>query len=131
MREPMLAFIWQVWGYKMRELKFRAYCQGQMWTVTDLNWTDNSIKLDIGLLNGYLEGLRDWLKNVDLMQYTGLNDKNQKEIYEGDIVQTPNKQQKFVVEISDYMQLGFIQQTQGLLEVIGNIYENPDLLETK
>ena len=93
----------------------------------------------------------DWIVNNDLhlMQSTGLKDKNGKEIFEGDVVQFED-----CSEASDflYINTGIIEWCQGgfhvtnrdsvLMEdlldgefldviIIGNVYENPELLEDK
>lgn len=71
-----------------------------------------------------------------LMQYTGLKDKNGKEIYEGDIVRLPEDEDyKYYSIIYSKNRLGFTLSNGcgfGLsygIEVVGNIYENPELLE--
>lgn len=70
-------------------------------------------------------------------QYTGLHDKNGKEIYEGDIITNGDKNIKYIVEWCDaglkarqYNNRSYIglKYWQDVLEVIGNIYDNPELL---
>lgn len=108
---------------------------------------NNSME-EISLTNCYYTNL-DYSK---LMQSTGLRDKNGKLIYEGDIVQFYNDEFLQTMKIiwdndeldfkairlkknvecyeKDFLYLGYIKKEDSL-EVIGNIYENPELLEVK
>ena len=92
-----------------------------------------------GLVN-IIEGkIEDAPKNIILMQFTGLKDKNGKEIYEGDIFTFTNGPRKTVAKVvfeeamfkmKDNNGWGaMILQREGDMEVIGNIYENPELLK--
>lgn len=74
-----------------------------------------------------------------LMQYTGLKDRNGKDIYEGDILSRKNL--KYIVKWSsnhmfaltvDNMEVGMLcEVTTEEFEIVGNIYENPELLSNR
>jgi len=72
----------------------------------------------------------------ELMQYTGLKDKDGKEIYEGDVVQFKSIRgiiERYEVEYTNYGEWAIGMHRLSMrfkgFEVIGNIYENPELLE--
>lgn len=70
-----------------------------------------------------------------VMQYIGLKDKNGKEIYEGDIVDLMTRSGKLFNGVVRWSGIGFnvdpigyFPEYEDELEVIGNIYKNPELL---
>ena len=117
-----------------RPIKFRAW-----------DYTSNVMRNDItemvfnsdGTLNQInVETGADILfpeKECVLMQYTGLKDKNGVNIYEGDIILVIDavSMEQSIHDVK-WVGIGWTRQilfTQ--VEVIGNIYENPELLETR
>jgi len=122
----------------MREIKFRAWDKDEK--KMRIFHVDNAI--ETGWHYHYL--LED--ESVKLQQYTGLKDKNGKEIYEGDIVEYKENwlesesgiDERFIHEVSWEVE-SFVLKNHGLLselrdlknkiKVIGNIYENKDLLK--
>ena len=119
----------------MREIKFRGWDVG----FKEMESWESLLTSDV--LPEVLQGLSP---NLKLMQYTGLEDKNGVEIYEGDIVETVYNGEVFAgVVVYDLSEVDF-KVTDGKEkygrnfqylagndenEVIGNIYENPELLE--
>lgn len=74
--------------------------------------------------------------NALLVEYTGLHDKNGKEIYEGDIVKRTKAWEVLWMGYGWWLRnikdgASFPLGRYEVYEVIGNIYENPELLEEK
>ena len=118
----------------MREIKFRAFCTLGNYMLSFVDLTETPWEGHPVLINA-LTGQADHLK---LMQYTGLKDKNGVDIYEGDIVEhfagirTVQWNQDYGAW-SMGMYQSITDQECGPydcyeIEVIGNIYENPELL---
>ena len=108
----------------MREIKFR------IWDKINRMW--------LRCFNVNLFDIGD-LPNVELMQYTGIKDKNGKEVYEGDIVilNDAEEENKCIVKykygsyilVDGDLREDLSNVEDKFLEVIGNIYENKNLLE--
>jgi uncharacterized phage protein (TIGR01671 family) len=136
-----------------REIKFRAWCESNKEMYYPDNnyefWVDNNSfgfypRYDKDELYHFNTMPSENEKKIVVMQYTGLKDKNGKEIYEGDIV----NQEKWV-SIGKYaLSVGVVKykgvcftceciaewigsnaDLNGNAEIIGNIYETPQLLK--
>ena len=125
----------------MREIKFRAWLKEERKMVNVETLFIGINRLCFG--NSKTEDLffRDF-EEVELMQYTGLKDKNGKEIYEGDILFFRDENMKYIVvwqdaafiiksiEIRNYSEkMCWLDDTEICCEIVGNIYENKKLLE--
>ena len=127
----------------MREIKFRGFIKDLKWMlpIEVINFWSKTLEIDLSSGNG--DDSEYEFDEVEIMQYTGIKDKNGKDIYEGDIIED------FVHCDSDEIRQGEVfwgnalwlvnteQCNVGGLNgfylpgVIGNIYENPELLEVK
>lgn len=78
----------------MRELKFRAWYKSEKKMIYNIQ-NEFEERIELGM-----DCFSDYLKNDDFIieQYTGIKDKNGKEIYEGDIVSKHNSDTKGVVK---------------------------------
>jgi uncharacterized phage protein (TIGR01671 family) len=145
-------------GSEMREIKFRAWIKKDEYMAYPKSSDHDYCMICNGDGFGVAWSDEDWLKQDDfeIMQYTGLKDKNGTDIYEGDVVNfeyeypgTVNGEprevrkrlgkivwQKFratwAIKLSAYANNDLYKYVQGYgVEVIGNIYENPELLESE
>ncbi len=109
----------------MREIKFRA------WDETKKIYDYKPLVPDMIVMVNVLFIQKGWI----LEQFTGLKDKNDKEIYEGDIVRisdSPSLKGKVIwFNLSWQMKDGGMLTNfdTNYLEIIGNIHQNPKLLE--
>ena len=115
----------------MREIKFRAWDE-----------VNSVMEYNVGIIDGTCvkQGYQWFSKENTVsksepMQYTGLKDKNGVEIYEGDIVKWAKHSVGVVEEVQGcwsirkkkrvFKLFGYLDE----VEVIGNIYENEELLK--
>ena len=136
----------------MREIKFRAWdsVQGIMLPVERINFREGTVSLNEGD-----NSVTDTSEMFQLMQYTGLKDRDDKEIYEGDLLELecdcdPGDyavckhepwvgkvvwhQETASFELKGSGEFGFVEfkdDYQDLYRVIGNIHDNHELLAPK
>lgn len=136
----------------MRETKYRMFHKGQMYEVEMLDFNQK-----IAYMKNYKSYTSSYfnLDEIELNQYIGIKDKNEKEIYERDIVKVTEKDniaKRKVVQLKPIIgevywlpenltyvlipvnkEYTFNNLVDYLieydLEVIGNVYENKELLE--
>ncbi len=115
---------------KKRKIKFRFWCPAGKAFIKDYKY------------NGLVDELFDE-KEYDLLipqQFTGLKDKNGKDIYEGDIIKATSDQYenenfvgKVIFDEGSYLTWINKNDIRGIneddFEVIGNIFDNPELLK--
>ena len=131
----------------MREIKFRAWNseEKKMVKVDSICFNENGL-IDITCEGSYEGSYYDPVDEYIIMQYTGLKDKNGKEIYEGDIIavgvtKSINIERrdcpKYKIIFTDgYFGMKYLPDKELTMmyctedsEIIGNIYENPELLK--
>jgi hypothetical protein len=121
----------------MRDIKFRAWLPDGHWAVAACgqmvdDYAEDNLFESIGFYGDC---------GVIFMQFTGLTDKNGKSIYEGDYIKSGYDTTLEVYWSNKFAQFRFKERGHGnqeclfwdleQFEVIGNIYENPELMEAK
>lgn len=112
----------------MRDIKFRAWIDKSKMIFSSDTYGDYIDFFDLCRKH------HDGFGGCYLMQYTGLKDKNGKEIYEGDILQRLNGNLDVVIFDSGSYCVKHKEGDMDFLafknyfEILGNIYENPELL---
>ena len=130
----------------MRDIKFRVWDNARNAMLNsksvDIEFFEGKIEITSDTIR-YDEVYTDEIKDFELMQYIGLEDKNGREIYEGDIItitlDTGNVITGSVGMNNGQWSIKYYDRYYSLVsiwyeikpEVIGNIYENSELLERK
>ena len=121
-----------------REIKFRAWDKTEnVMSYSDVEMFDDMV----GFRFGHFGINVDTVDDIELMQYTGLKDKNGQEIYEGDIVKMYDPYTKTIMTTEviwddpncrfamKYTFVDFDFLISDEIEVIGNVHENTELIK--
>ncbi len=133
----------------MREILFRGKATSE---ARDGEWVYGSLLAEspstFPIIARDYDNDEDWISVIEwdtvdsktIGQFTGITDKNGKKIFEGDIVHCWGGEYAFgfwehkntfaFTDISNYMQMGELGESE-FVEVIGNIHDNPELLESE
>ena len=141
----------------MRMIDFRAWDkkESEILDVMDIDFSGNKVGVcnvpkrlfKDGRLHTIHSIERNW-NEVELMQYTGLKDKNGMEIYEGDILEVEKNEDgtykgtingktffdrfqgySSKIKVEGMHDIDTLRYWNNRVRIIGNIYENPELLE--
>ena len=127
----------------MREILFRGKRKDDgEWVEGFYTLYANNMGVHPCILTGTEQGcvIPEFVMPETVGQYTGLTDKNGTKIFEGDIIlwglapcvakyDTENARFMFY-ENGKYLKNGFNKDTMEMKEVVGNIHDNPELLES-
>ena len=113
----------------MREIKFRAWNGKKMYIFSLFKYMSSTVE--------YQEKLCPSKNDVNMMQFTGLTDKNGKEIYEDDILLSISHTGvvNYIEEEGAFFArdietgVNFRLAHNRTLEIIGNIHSNPELIK--
>ena len=116
------------------EIKFRVWDKRNKEMHQLITWHDprylDSVEYTVGQSSTDIRSLRQD-KNCVIMMFTGIRDKNNKEIYEGDIIKTRLRTGYVVYNLGRFLVNDFNTLLNHCIawdiEILGNIYENEDL----